>query len=221
MGWNHLPCLLFDVSKQKRSCLLLFPTAAVLSLYKIFTCLLCYKCVCAVTSERRAEGSARAWVGRGKGSSRRVSVTLGAFRTKPWKGSGKVIFPPLQYNILKSMLKGRNPSGTFRSCCVALPSTEQQLLEDGVQPRRAVAGWARTLRVSFHFCLTGWVLLHIILFPWPLGSAKTVAPKLWSLTVNSEVIWKGCFLLHPSEVMLQRSLLSLTSALSSSLHLYY
>lgn len=42
------------------------------------------------------EGSARAGVGRGKGSSCRDSVTLGAFRTRLWKGSMKVIFPPLQ-----------------------------------------------------------------------------------------------------------------------------
>lgn len=62
-AWSHLPYL-FHVSEQKS--LLLLATAAVLPFYKTFICLFSYKYIHTVTSERRVEGSAYAWIGRGK-----------------------------------------------------------------------------------------------------------------------------------------------------------
>lgn len=57
---------------------------------------------------RRVEGSACAGVGRGKDSSCRDFVTLGALRTRLWKGGEKIIFSTLHENILRDILNWRN-----------------------------------------------------------------------------------------------------------------
>lgn len=63
---------------------------------------------------RRVEGSACAGVGRRKDNSCRDFVTLGALRTRLWKGGEKIIFSPLHKNILRTILKWRN---TNYFCC--------------------------------------------------------------------------------------------------------
>ena len=189
MGWNHLPYL-FHGSKQKRSWLLLFPTAAVLPFYKTFTRLLCYKYICTVTSERRVEGSGHAWVGRRKGSSRRDFVTLRACRTRLWKGSVKVIFSTIKrfkshsemekhkwylllllYGSTEQPLITHQMAATWGRCQAETDSHRRGRIPS------VVAVWARTFKASFYFCLTGWLLLHIMLFPLTTGVHKNSSWK--------------------------------------------
>lgn len=81
-----------------------FPAAAVLLYYKIFMCPLCCKYICSVTSQRRAEVSARAWIGRRQEAPTGILWLWLAFRSYThsigdwtvWKACMQVIFSPPQ-----------------------------------------------------------------------------------------------------------------------------
>lgn len=119
----------------------------------------CHKNICTIVESRRF---CLCWGGKGEGNSCRDFVTLGALRTRLWKGGDKIVFFPLHENTLRAILHSEMISAALTGAMKYFPlSLPLVLLRSNLESTQVLS-----LLVCTHILSIPWQVAVTFPVPW-------------------------------------------------------